>query len=131
MKQLTILLPLFFYVSASAQKLSPALQSLVNAENGFAMASRNSDTRSAFLSNLAGDGIVFSKGSPVNGKELWGKRDPNNSLLFWWPVYADISAAGDFGYTTGPFEWSKSRSDTATAFGYYSSVWKKDVKALH
>lgn len=112
-----------------AQTLPPSVQQVVDAENGFAALSKEKNTKAAFLSNLAPDGIVFSQGSPVNGISLWEKRPENNSLLFWWPVFADVASSGDFGYTTGPYEVSKDRSNPEPgAFGYYSTVWKKNER---
>jgi ketosteroid isomerase-like protein len=102
-----------------------ALQHVVDAENGFARMSKDQNTRDAFVANLADSGIVFVQGNPAFGKQLWEKRPVNSALLFWWPVFSDVSASGDFGYNTGPFEFSKSKTESPVGFGYFSSVWKK------
>lgn len=121
-----IALGMFMGIMGYAQLPAP-VQEVVNAENRFAATSKEKSTRAAFLSSLAEEGIVFSQGNPTNGQALWTQRPENNALLFWWPVFADVSSSGDFGYTTGPFEVSPDRSNPVpSGFGYYSSVWKKN-----
>jgi ketosteroid isomerase-like protein len=47
--------------------------------------------------------------------------------LSWEPEVAAISASGDMGYTTGPFEFrAKGKSDTVSRAGHYVTVWKRD-----
>jgi len=66
---------------------------------------------------LADDGIIFQPG-PVNGKKFWGERPARKGLLSWEPVFADVSRAGDLGYTTGPWEFRPNgREDQPVAFG--------------
>jgi ketosteroid isomerase-like protein len=105
---------------------SQNVQEVISAERNFAKMSREKSTRAAFLDNLAADAVLFAQGQPVNGQELWQRRKENNSLLDWWPVFADISIASDLGYTTGPFKFFNSREEkNPTATGYYSTIWKK------
>ena len=81
--------------------------------------------RDSFLANLADDAIVFDPG-PVNGKELYTKRSPSEAQLIWEPIFADVSNAGDMGYTTGPWEYKKTKSDAIpVAYGQFLSVWKR------
>ncbi|MEQ8424454.1 MAG: hypothetical protein RIA63_07070 [Cyclobacteriaceae bacterium] len=112
--------------NVGAQKLSGPVQEVVEAEMAFAKMSVDKSTKDAFVENLANDAIVFSNGEPVNGLELWRKRPASNGVLFWWPVFADISLAEDFGYTTGPYEMSREKNGDPFAFGYYATVWKKN-----
>ncbi|HWA35182.1 MAG TPA: nuclear transport factor 2 family protein [Cyclobacteriaceae bacterium] len=109
-----------------AQSLPGPLQSLVDAERGFAAKSKESNTRQAFLDNLAPDAILLDNGKEVNGIESWTAKPVGNGLLFWEPVYADIASSNDFGWTTGPYWVYKNRSDTVPAFGgFFSTVWGK------
>ncbi|MCB0489730.1 MAG: nuclear transport factor 2 family protein [Cyclobacteriaceae bacterium] len=110
----------------AAQKLSGPVQEVVDAELAFAQMSRDKSTKEAFLEHLSADGVIFSNGEPVNGVDAWKKRPPGNGNLFWWPVFADISLAEDMGYTTGPYQMSKDKNGDPFAFGYYSTVWKKN-----
>jgi ketosteroid isomerase-like protein len=122
-------LALLLFDSVVSHAQSP-LQQVVDAENTFARMSKEQNTRDAFVANLADSGIVFVQGNPAIGKRVWEKRPVNSSLLFWWPVFSDISASGDFGYNTGPFEFSKSKTENPIGFGYFSSVWKKEKDGI-
>lgn len=116
-----------FSFSLQAQQFSSVIHEIVDAENHFAGMAKEKNTRDAFVHHLADSSIVFERGNPVLGKEVWKKRNADASLLFWWPVFSDVSASGDFGYNTGPFEWSKDKTGSKpVAFGYFSSVWKKN-----
>src|ERR1041384_5925581 len=85
--------------SLKAQTTSPDLQSLVNAEKNFSQTSVDTSVRTAFLENFDHNTAEFAKGEPIEGRKNWEKReDDTKSYLFWWPVYADIAASGDFGY---------------------------------
>ena len=112
----------------SAQKESERTQTrraLVEMEHAFAKAAATKGTRDAFLEFLADDGIIFQPG-PVNGKKFWGERQPRKGLLSWEPIFADVSRAGDLGYTTGPWEFRPNGpDDQPVAFGQYFTIWKK------
>src|SRR5256712_13649990 len=105
---------------ASAQKQSERMQNrrvLVEMEHAFAKTAATKGTRDAFLEFLADDGIIFQPG-PVNGKQFWQARTPRKGLLSWEPIFADVSLAGDMGYTTGPYEFRPhGAGDKPTAFG--------------
>jgi len=100
---------------------------IVEAERAFARAAAVKGTRDAFLEFLADDGIIFQPG-PVNGKQFWQTRAPRKGLLSWEPVFADVSLAGDLGYTTGPYEFRPNGADDKPiAFGQYFTIWKKQI----
>ena len=100
-------------------------RALVQMEHDFARAAATKGTRDAFLEFLADDGIIFQPG-PVNGKKFWTERQPRKGLLSWEPVFADVSRAGDLGYTTGPWEFRPNGADDKpVAFGQYFTIWKK------
>lgn len=117
--------------SISLAQKGDALQknrlAVVEAERAFARAAATKGTRDAFLEFLADDGIIFQPG-PVNGKQFWQARAPRKGLLSWEPVFADVSLAGDLGYTTGPYEFRPNGADDKPiAFGQYFSIWKKQT----
>jgi ketosteroid isomerase-like protein len=116
--------PFFIY----AQDFSdPKLQSLVDAERAFINMAKEKNTRDAFIYFLADDAVTFGKG-PRIGKKHLEAQTPNDSWLFWEPVYSDISSSSDFGFNTGPWEFRKNRTDEkAIAFGTFTSVWKKQL----
>ncbi|MFD1143423.1 nuclear transport factor 2 family protein [Larkinella insperata] len=118
---------LLFTMIGPAFGQSP-LVTLVNAEKKFAQFSKDSTTKAAFLANLAPDGVTFVKGKVTNGRESLEKSPATPGKLTWQPLAADVSAAGDLGYTTGPWEWRpKSLADKPTGYGHYVSVWRKQA----
>ena len=102
-----------------------ALASLIEAERSFSRLSEERGIREAFLNWLAASSVVFRPG-PVSGPKAYQKADPfDPAVLTWEPEVAEVSAAGDLGYTSGPYEYRPGRRMQPTAFGHYVSVWKK------
>lgn len=114
------------FVSAQQESLRKQnRRALVQMEHDFAKAAATKGTRDAFLEFLAEDGILFQPG-PVNGKKFWTEHPPRKGLLSWEPIFADVSRAGDLGYTTGPWEFRPNGADDKpVAFGQYFTIWKK------
>ena len=101
-------------------------EEVAQAEKNFAKKALQTNTKQAFLEYYGDSVIVFRRGKPVNGIAEWNNRKVDSSELWWQPVFADMAASGDFGYTTGPWEWKKLKTDNApAAYGYYNSIWKK------
>jgi ketosteroid isomerase-like protein len=114
-------------LAAPQGNLHGDLASLIAAEKAFAAASERQGTRAAFLAYLADDAILF-RPHPVNGRK-WMQEHPDQSgLLTWRPAFADISRSGDFGYTTGPYELRKERTDKKPfRTGSFVSVWRRQA----
>lgn len=100
-------------------------QTLVSAERSFAEFTGKHGIKAGFTRYLADEALVVVKGRYQFGKPLYEKMPDQPTVLSWWPVYADIAASGDFGYTTGPFEVRPRAVDAPTAFGQFTSVWHK------
>lgn len=116
-----LVLPVFTFAQTG-------FKNLVAAEKAFARYSAEQNTQQAFMKYLAGDGIVFKNGKPVNGKLHWAKIKPDSSKLSWYPAFADIAVSGELGFTTGPWEYRRHKTDKdAGAFGNYVTVWKKQA----
>jgi ketosteroid isomerase-like protein len=125
-KIIAVLIFLCSFTAAFAQGPGD-LQRLVDTEKSFAKMAAERNTKEAFLTFLADDGITFNPG-PGNGKETWNKRSVTPALLTWTPEYADISANGILGYTTGPWEYrAKGKDDVPSAFGHYVTLWQKQT----
>lgn len=113
------------------ESLSPALRSLVEAERAFARTSVEKGVRDSFFEFFAEDGINFTP-HPTNTRESIRKSQPPATrppmTLNWEPAFADISQAGDLGYTTGPF-WvtDQSPEKRPARHGFYFSIWKKQA----
>ena len=122
---LIILLSVHIALAQKQSERTMNRHALIEMEHAFAKAAATKGTRDAFLEFLADDGIVFQPG-PVNGKKFWTERQPAKGLLSWQPAFADVSRAGDLGYTTGPWEYRPNGpEDQPVAFGQYFTVWKK------
>ena len=85
-----------------------------------------------YMSYYAEDAVELPEGADaIQGKEniakTMGFLDNQDNQLTWTPVYADISASGDMGYTHGTFEFrSKDKDGKPTvSHGKYTSIWKK------
>ncbi len=113
--------------SGSAANRSENLKNLINSEREFAQRAKIDGMQVAFLSTLADNAVVF-RPLPVNGKLWYHDRGPTKALLVWEPIFADVSAAGDLGYTTGPWEYfPEGEGSEDTFFGHYLSVWRKTL----
>lgn len=129
---LFVSLPLACALAAFAAQqggYSPALVSLVEAERAFARTSVERGIRESFLAFFADDGINFQP-HPTKTREAYLKRPAPIQrppvTLNWEPVFADVSRAGDLGYTTGPYRLAdQSPEPKPTKHGYYFSIWKR------
>ena len=101
-------------------------RSLVAAEKAFARAAIDGGIRSAFLANLGGGALIF-RPQPTPGRPYYEALSPDlPTHLVWKPAFAEVSAAGDLGYTTGPYEIYKDKAaKKATGYGHYITIWKK------
>ena len=102
-----------------------ALDSLIEAERSFARASVEHGLRAAFLQFLDEGSIVF-RPRPVDGRKTYAAEPESKITLNWGPVFADVSAAGDLGYTTGPWTISEDKAGAKPLrYGHYMSVWRR------
>jgi len=111
---------LFVATAAAAAELD----SLVAAERAFARRSVEQGVRDAFLAYLAPDGVIF-RPLPTSGRQVWESRGPVPVTLLWEPAYAEVSAAGDLGFTTGPWELRPNDPQRPVGYGHFVSVWQK------
>jgi ketosteroid isomerase-like protein len=101
-----------------------SIDSMVQAEKNFASTSLVASTKEAFVKFIDTAGIVFEKGDPVNGFELYSKSERRPGILSWEPEYAEISSSNDFGYTTGPWKYyANTLKDDPLAKGHFVTVW--------
>jgi ketosteroid isomerase-like protein len=103
------------------------LDELVRAERDFAALAADSTVQQAFKARIAEDGILFRPG-PVDGHSALAAQPMAEDLaLIWEPAWADLSAAGDLGYTTGP--WRAGRrgvpTDSLPGAGQYVTLWRR------
>lgn len=108
---------------------SPALQSLAKAERDFARDGVARGVRESFLAHFADDGVGF-RPHPVNMREALSKTpaspQPSPVVLDWEPETGQVSAAGDLGWTAGPFVLSDRAGKNPPSHGHFFSVWRRE-----
>ncbi|HEV2860662.1 MAG TPA: nuclear transport factor 2 family protein [Pyrinomonadaceae bacterium] len=104
------------------------LMPVVETELAFAAAARARGVRDSFIEYAAEDGLLFRR-TAVNAREFWRKATPApTGLLSWYPTYADVSRAGDVGWTTGPWEFREKPDDReASGHGHFVTVWRRQA----
>ena len=112
-----MLMPLTTYAQS-------AREAVLAAEASFAAQATQVGTKAAFLANSSPTGFVSEDGKLVNAQEAWSARPARpTSRLTWYPVLAEVSQAGDLGYTTGP--WTSFLNDKPQVSGEHVTVWRK------
>ena len=102
-----------------------SLKTLVDTEREFSHTSETEGIKAAFLMFMS-DGAILFRPDPVNGKEWWQSRPAPTALLKWEPIFADVSAAGDLGYTTGPYKLQPKDGDSnSISHGHYMTIWRR------
>ena len=107
------------------------LEELADAERAFSAETVQVGFRDGFIKFFADDGIGFGP-HPERTKDVLQKRPPPSgprTVIFKWaPMFGDISAAGDLGYTTGPVLYTDvSANPRPQRHGMYFSVWQKQA----
>jgi ketosteroid isomerase-like protein len=126
-------IPLLFVSTVFAQEpdSSSALFRLREAERNFAKASLMYGRNAAFVGSFADVSVIFTNTWINNGKQYYQERKVNPVVLKWEPEFMDISASGDFGISTGPWEAQEYRPNTSpVSTGYFLSAWKKDAQGV-
>ena len=108
-----------------------ALANMVAAERAFSALSVERGMREAFLHFLADDGVIFQP-LAVNGRDSWRGRAASPATLIWEPSHGEVAGAGDFGWSTGPWEYRPPSDSTGApppanriAHGHFTSVWTR------
>ncbi len=99
------------------------LAQVIAAERAFSAAAVERGTKQAFLDFFADDAVSFGP-APVVGRDPI-REGPEMPPLEWWPAAAEVSAAGDLGYTTGPYR--SVGPDGVARWGHYHSVWGRQA----
>jgi ketosteroid isomerase-like protein len=101
----------------------PSVRAVVDAEQSFCRTAAEKGTRAAFLSFLADSAVLFID-KPVAGRPAYESSPERPGVLTWKPRVAGISASGDFGYTTGPWEWRAGAGVPVEDFGTFVTAWR-------
>jgi ketosteroid isomerase-like protein len=123
-----LLVALGMTVMPQQKSARPELAALVEAERSFSRTCVAKGLRASFIEFFADDGVRFLP-DPVNAQENFRRTPaptaPQSFTLSWEPIFADISQAGDLGFTTGPYVVSDNAKKNPPSYGYYFSIWRK------
>ena len=122
----SIVLAVLFGMATAFAQTQPDPKEMVTVEKTFAKAVDEHGVNAGFRQFLAPDGIIFRPG-PVNGLAYLKDKPESSSKLAWEPEHAEITSAGDFGWTTGPWEWRADTTQPPGLFGQYLSVWQRQA----
>jgi len=121
---------LVFSACVHDQNRESDLASLVASERAFSHMSENEGISKAFLTYFSVEAITF-RPNPVEARRRYEENPDIPGLLTWRPVFADVSSAGDLGYTTGPYEFrNQSPDEQPSSVGHYVSLWKKQTDGV-
>lgn len=97
---------------------------VIELEGAFAAASRARGAKAAFLEVLGEESILLRPG-PVWGRAAWNAGEDLPGTLDWLPDRAQMSAAGDLGFASGPWLFTPADSKGGPAEGRYVTVWRR------
>jgi ketosteroid isomerase-like protein len=106
-------------------------ESILKTDREFSEYSSKNGMKKAFL--LFGDEsmvMLRENSMPVIGKaafkNLYKDFDDSEMTMVWEPLFADVSASGDLGYSYGIYTMTIKSDSLKTEKGTYLSIWKKD-----
>jgi len=121
----TVIFFCFCSFSVFAQSDSTALQ-LAQQEREFSQSAATRGFIGAFLDYFDDSCVAFYP-QPENAKHALTGEPESQASLVWRPTFVEVSASGDFGFTTGPSEYRVGGAkDSMVYYGHFVSVWKKN-----
>lgn len=116
------LFTLFFAGTCSAQNTKP----LFDIEKQFCKTLTEIGLSKAFIQYIDEEGIMFVP-TPAFGKGYYEAHTNESKSLIWEAEFAEVSADGNFAYTTGPWYIPRvsDKGDTTFTFGHFNTVWHK------
>ena len=121
--KITVVL-IFVLVNFTSMFAQSDVRQVVETEKSFAESAKVKGIKSTFLEFIADDGVLFQPDA-VNGKKYWNSQGDSVGLLYRNLAFADISANGVLGYTTGPWSFAPNKEEKPTSFGDFITIWQK------
>ena len=113
-------------IEPKKENIHSAKSEIIKTDEAFSNMSRQNGMKKAFIEYMDDEGILLRpKHPPIIGAdaiEFLSLANDTAYTLTWKPSGAEVSAAGDLGFTYGIY--TLSLSDT-TLYGTYVSIWKK------
>jgi ketosteroid isomerase-like protein len=125
-----ILSVLFVRLLAAQSGVSPALQTLADAERAFAQAATEKGIRDSFLEYFADDAIAFDPAPTSATARLRSRpsRPFSDAELRWEPRTGDVAASGELGWLTGPSTFiDHTTPGSKPQPGNYLSLWRRQA----
>ncbi|MFD2569266.1 DUF4440 domain-containing protein [Spirosoma soli] len=113
----------WFAVSGSLSMAQAPFDTMISTERSFASQALHVGNKQAFLTFMADSAIMYNKGQLTYAKPVWQQRPEWTDKLHWGPAFADISQAGDMGFTTGP--WYIENDNKRAGEGSFLTIWKR------
>ena len=111
----------------AAAEAPPGPEVLVRSEHAFAADVAANGVGPGFARWLSPTSVVFTPG-PANGRKVYGARPRTPARLTWEPVIAVMSASGELGWTTGPWEWRRDSTHVEPmATGNFVTLWRRQA----
>jgi ketosteroid isomerase-like protein len=105
------------------------LVDLMRVDSEFSLFAQRVGRIDGFLHYMAADALLLNRATfgPEEARAVWQQTDPKGLRLIWGATFADAAAAGDLGYTLGPWqrEWPGPDGQVKTATGIFLTVWKR------
>ena len=117
--------------TAKNLNLDSLRQVLKNTDQAFSDLSKQKGQQAAFLEYMDENVTMLQPNSmPLVGKDTirkrYAQRSDTSFTLTWTPLFADIAASGELGYTYGT--WLLQTKSGEKDEGTYATVWKQDSK---
>lgn len=108
-------------------ELPEAAGQALAAERAFALASRTSGMKAAFLEWLVGGATVFAPGPMPVEQRFAGVPDApaEQPALEWLPEWIVLAGSSDLAAISGRWNLRPPDAELPTAFGQYLSVWQR------
>jgi ketosteroid isomerase-like protein len=130
--QLFISIILFALTQNISAQTDKDREGLIQVDLDFSNLSAEKGMNFAFLSFADNDAVVLKPNSyPIRGIEKLRIRysKPDTAFnLTWKPMYADVAASLELGYTYGTWEYKTKdeNGNPVSYFGTYITIWKKN-----
>ncbi len=99
---------------------------LFGAESRFQGAVASDGVPAGFLAFLADSAVVLSP-EPRPARALYEALADDGARLVWRPDVGTLAAAGDFGWTSGPWLRFTAGATVAGEAGYFFTVWRRNA----
>lgn len=104
-------------------------QVLIATDQAFSDRSKQIGQQAAFLEYMDEQVTMLRPNSlPLVGKDtiqkIYAQRSDSSFTLIWSPLFADVAAGGDLGYTYGTWLLETKAGDKEE--GTYCTIWKQD-----